>query len=62
MSCYEDKEFYDRYVKAAGDMLNRVHTVLNNLINLIWQIVNLCMFSFFVITIDPWLLVFVVYW
>jgi len=60
LSCYEDKEFYDRYVKAAGDMLNRVHTVLNNLINLVWQIVNLCMFSFFVITIDPWLLVFVV--
>lgn len=52
LSSYEDKQFYDRYVKVAGDMLNRVYTVLNNMINLIWQIVNLCMFSFFVITIS----------
>ncbi len=58
LACYEDKDFFDKYIKAANDMNNRVWNVINSVCICVWVIVSMAMNSFFIITIDPWLLVF----
>jgi len=59
LACFEDKAFFDLYVKAANDMRKRMDEVLNCLCGFVWEIVSFGLFSFFVLSIDPMLIVFV---
>ena len=36
LSCYEDKAFYDNYVKSSGDFVNRIYQVMSSINGLIW--------------------------
>ena len=58
LACYEDKAFYDNYVKASGDFVNRIYQVLGSLNGLIWQMVSLFTYSYLVISVDPFLFIF----
>ncbi len=58
LSCYENPEFYDRYVKAMDGAFNRIMQVTYTLRNLISRIITLSANSVLLIIIDPWLMVF----
>jgi len=60
LGCYEDKEFYDKYVKAANNIENRLWDVVNTVYNCLWMIMSFSLNAFLIIAIDPWLLVFTV--
>lgn len=61
LQCYEDKEFFDSYIKAANDFLNRVYDVNQCLNGFVWQIVELCLYSFLLFVIDPVLIIFSIF-
>ncbi len=58
LACYEDKDFYDNYVKAFNDIENRISSVINSVSSIMWTFVSMSLHSILVITIDPWLIVF----
>ncbi len=58
LACYENPEFYDRYVKAMDQAYNRVMQVMNTVNNLIWRVITLLCNSFLLFAIDPLLIVF----
>jgi len=59
-ACYEDKVFYDKYVKASGDLYNRVMGVLQSMLSFFHVVITLSMYSFFVLSIDPYLVLFII--
>ncbi len=61
LECYENKEFYDSYVKASGEFLNRVYSASSNCNRLLSIILTFTMYSFFILKIDPFLVVFAVF-
>ncbi len=58
LACYEDKEFYDNYVKASNDIENRISSVITSVSNIAWMFISMVQNSILVIIIDPWLLIF----
>ena len=40
LGCYEDKGFYDKYVKAANNIENRLWGVVNTVYNCLWMIMS----------------------
>lgn len=58
LACYEQPEFYDKYVKAMDEAYSRVNKVMRTVDNLIWQIISLLCNSFLLFFIDPWLILF----
>ena len=58
LSCYENPEFYDRYVKAMDGAFDRIMQVTYTLRNLISRIITLFANSALLIIIDPWLILF----
>jgi len=57
LACYEDPDFYDKYVKAMDEAASRIYGVLNTLCNLIEVIVMVLANGILLFTID-WYLVF----
>lgn len=53
LACFESSAFYDTYVKAAGEATNRAYTVMNNILDVIWIIINVMAVGTLIITIDP---------
>ncbi len=53
LSCFEDSSFYDSYVKAIGEASDRAFSVMNNLLNVVWDAVNLAAIGAIFITVDP---------
>jgi len=58
LECYENPEFYDKYVKAMDNAYGRCMGVVYTVDGLIWSIVSLCSTSALLIVIDPVLIVF----
>lgn len=58
LACYEQPEFYDKYVKAMDEAYSRVNKVMRTVDNLIWQTISLVCNSFLLFFIDPWLILF----
>jgi len=58
LACYENPEFYDKYVKAMDEAYDRILKVMYTLDNLIWRIVSLFANSMLLFIIDPWLILF----
>ena len=53
LACFESSAFYDTYVKATGEATNRAYTVMNNLLDVIWIVINVVAVGTLIITIDP---------
>ena len=60
VACFENPEFYDKYVKAVSEASGRAAQVLNSLGGIIRCIFTICTMSFVVFAIDPLLMVFAV--
>lgn len=58
LECYENPEFYDKYVKAMDNAHGRCMEVVYSIDGLIWSIVSLSSTSVMLFLIDPILIVF----
>lgn len=53
LSCFENAEFYDTYVKANGEAINRAFSVLNSVLDILWSVINVCSVAVLMVTINP---------
>ncbi len=60
LGCYERPEFYDKYVRATEDAVNRVWQVVNSLDSIIYCVTDLVGTSLLIFFIDPALMVFAI--
>lgn len=60
LSCYENKEFFDKYVKAASEIQNRYTNVMWCILNLYRRILCIALQTALIASIDPWLFLFAV--
>jgi len=58
LGCYENPEFYDKFIKAMDEVTDRVGKVMNSINGLIWRIASLSLNTFFIFYIDPILVLF----
>lgn len=58
LACFEDPDFYDKYVKAISEANNRTQQVLGSLGDIVYFIFNAFATSFIILTIDPVLIIF----
>lgn len=58
LACFEDPDFYDKYVKAISEANKRTQQVLGSLGDIVYFIFNAFATSFIIFTIDPVLIVF----
>ncbi|MBQ2827338.1 MAG: ABC transporter ATP-binding protein [Clostridia bacterium] len=58
LECYENPEFYDKYVKALDGANSKCMEVVYTVDNLIWTAVSLSSTSMMLFFIDPWLILF----
>ncbi len=60
LACFEDADFYDTYVKATGEATDRAYSVMNNLLEVVWAVINIGASGTLILTIDPLFLTFAV--
>lgn len=60
LSCYENPQFYDKYVKAAETIYDDVMAIMNNIISFLSSILSLALYGTFLFTIDPVFIIFAV--
>lgn len=60
LSCYEDPSFYEKYVKAMGEVNDRAFQVLWSLEQFFMQLFSLIANAALLWTIDPWLILFAI--
>jgi ATP-binding cassette subfamily B protein len=58
LACFENPEFYDKYVKAIKEASGRAAGLLNTLSNVLFYLITLTANSFLIFTIDPFLAFF----
>ena len=58
LSCYENPEFYDKYVKAMNEIYNRIDRTMQAVDGLLDKIISLTANSLLLFVIDPWLFLF----
>lgn len=58
LACFENPEFYDKYVKAISEASNRANGVLSSLGNIVSCFFTVFATSFVIFTIDPILMIF----
>lgn len=58
LACFESSAFYDTYVKAIDEATDRAYTVMYNILDVIWIVVNVAAVGTLIITIDPIFLLF----
>jgi len=61
LSCYETPSFFDKYVKAMDEANDRIYRVMGSVDNLIWRVTYISLSSFLLFTIDPWLILFMLF-
>lgn len=60
IECFDNAEFYDKYVKALQEADSRYFQVLNNLSNFLYSLVTLFAYFSLIISLDGFLIVFAV--
>ena len=60
LSCYENPQFYDKYVKAAETIYDDVMAIMNNIISFFSSILSLALYGTFLFTIDPVFIIFAI--
>lgn len=58
LACYEDPQFYDKYVKAGDEATNKIYDIMNIIWRVIWCFVSFSATSLLIFTIDPVLMIF----
>jgi len=58
LACYENPEYYDRFLKASGEVQKRSNTIMQNLRSLISTICNFSLNAALILWIDPVLVLF----
>lgn len=53
LACYDDAEYYDKYVRAMQEAENRAIEVLNSLVEIISSIIALLMIVSIIVTLNP---------
>lgn len=61
LACYEDKAFFDKFVKASGDLNNRVWAVFDSVGSILFFLLSMSLNTLFLLTIDPFLIVFAIF-
>ena len=56
--CFESSAFYDTYIKATGEATDRAFAVMDNLLDVIWVVINAGAIGTLIVTIDPIFLLF----
>ncbi len=60
LACYENPEFYDKYVKASCETANNMFNVTFTIFYLIYTILNTCLYGSLLFTMDPIFIIFAV--
>ena len=60
LSCYENPQFYDKYVKAAETIYDDVMAIMNNIISFFSSLLSLVLYGTFLFTIDPVFIIFAI--
>ena len=60
LSCYENPQFYDKYVKAAETIYDDVMAIMNNIISFFSSLLSLVLYGTFLFAIDPVFIIFAV--
>ena len=58
LACFESSSFYDTYVKATGVATDRAYAVMNNILSVVWIVINVIAVGTLIVTIDPMFLLF----
>ena len=58
LACYENPEFYDKYVRAMDEANRRITAVISTLDSLLSKLIALSANSLLLFIIDPWLILF----
>ena len=58
LACYENPEYYDRFLKASDEVQLRSNKILQNLRSLISTACNFSLNAALILWIDPWLVLF----
>lgn len=53
LACFESSAFYDTYVKATGAATDRAYAVMNNILSVVWVVINVIAVGTLIVTIDP---------
>lgn len=53
IACFESSAFYDTYIKAADDATNRAYSVMKNILDVLWAIINVVATGALIFIIDP---------
>lgn len=61
LACYEDKEFYNKFIKAANDLNNCFWQVIGSMTGPVSFLLSLSLNALFILTIDPMLFVFAIF-
>ncbi|MBE7057152.1 MAG: ABC transporter ATP-binding protein [Ruminococcaceae bacterium] len=60
IECFDNAEFYDKYVKALQEADSRYFQVLGHLSNFLYSLITLCAYFSLIISLDGFLIVFAV--
>lgn len=60
IACFEDPEYYDKYVLAAAETSTRATSILGSINDIAWTVTSVVANCALLAAIDPWLIVFIV--
>ena len=60
LACYENPEFYDKYVKASTDIVWRMWNITWNVTSFFAVIIGMCLYGSLLFTMDPVFIIFAV--
>ncbi len=60
LACYENPEFYDKYVKASADIVWRMWNITWNVTSFFAVIIGMCLYGSLLFTMDPVFIIFAV--
>lgn len=60
LECFENPEFYDKYMKATSQVKGKAFGALNNIGMLAFGLLNVCFLTYKSVATDPWVLLFAI--
>ncbi len=60
LACYENPEFYDKYVKASCETANNMFNVTFTFFYLLYTLLNTCLYGSLLFTMDPVFIIFAI--
>lgn len=60
LACYENPEFYDKYVKASCETANNIFNVTFTIFYFLYTVLNTCLYGSLLFTMDPIFIIFAV--